>query len=165
MDSPVSAWRAGGERFVAFLALWSVLLPSMQPADVALGVLTAGAASWLSLVPLPAETGRVHLLRLLLLLPRFLWQSVRAGIDVARRAFDPRLPIHPGLIEYRTGFAVGPARDAFTIVTSLLPGSLPVAEAGDVIVYHCLDSRAPVARQLAIEERVLGRVLAGGSDG
>jgi multicomponent Na+:H+ antiporter subunit E len=34
------------------------------------------------------------------LVGRFLWQSVVAGVDIARRVFDPRLPLNTGFVVY-----------------------------------------------------------------
>ena len=39
----------------------------------------------------------LHFGALLKLVPHFVWESVVAGVDVARRVFDPRLPIRPGI--------------------------------------------------------------------
>ena len=56
---------------------------------------------------------------------RFLGQSVVAGVDVARRALDPRLPLPPGLCDLSVGLPPGPARNMFTTLMSLLPGTVP----------------------------------------
>ncbi|HEX3406853.1 MAG TPA: Na+/H+ antiporter subunit E, partial [Caulobacteraceae bacterium] len=81
------------------------------------------------------------------------------GVDVARRALDPRLPLRPGLVTYPIGFPPGAARNVFTILTSLLPGTVPAADEGDVLVYHCLDVEQPVLAQLAAEETTISRTF------
>jgi multicomponent Na+:H+ antiporter subunit E len=92
---------------------------------------------------------------------RFLRQSVVAGVDVARRALDPRLPLHPGFVVYPVGLPRGPARHVFTTLMSLLPGTVPTgADARSQLLVHCLDSEQPVAAQLAAEEAVFARVIA-----
>jgi multicomponent Na+:H+ antiporter subunit E len=92
---------------------------------------------------------------------RFLRQSVVAGIDVARRALDPRLPLHPGFVVYPVGLPRGPARNMFTTLMSLLPGTVPTGsdETGELLI-HCLDTEQPVAAQLTMEEEVFARVIA-----
>ena len=90
---------------------------------------------------------------------RFLYQSVVAGLDVARRALDPRLPLRPGFVTYPVGFPPGTARNAFTTLTSLLPGTVPAGEEGGAVLYHCLDVDQPVVSQLAAEEAALSRAL------
>ena len=76
-------------RFLGLASLWIVLIRSVQPADLAVGALSAAAATWVSLRLLPPDAGRVKLAALVARGPRFLWQSVLAGIDVARRALSP----------------------------------------------------------------------------
>jgi multicomponent Na+:H+ antiporter subunit E len=146
-------------RFAGFSALWVVLIRSAQPADLVVGALTAAVATWTSLRLLPPAAGRLKFAALAARLPRFLWQSVLAGIDVARRALHPRLPLATGFVTYRTGLPRGQARNTFATVTSLLPGTVPLADEETGIVYHCLDTAQPVADQLAADERAYGKAL------
>jgi multicomponent Na+:H+ antiporter subunit E len=146
-------------RFLGLFALWIVLIHSRQPADFAVGALTAVAATWVSLRLLPPDSGHVKFAALAARLPRFLWQSVLAGIDVARRALDPRMPLRTGFVAYRTGFPRGQARNAFATITSLLPGTVPAEDDASGIRYHCLDTAQPVAEQLATEEREYAKAL------
>ena len=90
---------------------------------------------------------------------RFAYQSVAAGVDVAWRALDPRLPLRPGFVRYPVRFPPGAARNAFTTLTSLLPGTVPAGAERGHIVYHCLDVEQPVVSQLAAEEAALARAL------
>jgi multicomponent Na+:H+ antiporter subunit E len=90
---------------------------------------------------------------------RFLSQSVIAGVDVATRALDPRLPLRPGFVDYPVGFPPGTTRNVFTTLTSLLPGTVPIEEESGELVYHCLDIEQPVVSQLAAEEAALRRAL------
>lgn len=150
---------AVGVRGALFFGFWLLLVPSAQPVDLTVGVLTAALATLASLRLLPPAAGRVRLASLLAYLPHFLWQSVAASIDVARRALDPRLPLNPGFVRYRTAFPPGAERDAFASITSLLPGSVAADEDAETILYHCLDTAQPLAAQLAAEERVLAKVF------
>ena len=105
---------------------WSTRAPSLR--NLVVGVLASAAAAWASVRLLPPASGRVRMGALLLLLPRFLWQSLVAGLDVARRAFAPRLDLQPGFVEYRTQLPPGSARSAFELIASLMPGSVPSDE-------------------------------------
>ena len=147
-------------RGVGFLALWIVLIGA-GPADLAAGVAAATGAAWASLRLVPPGAARVRPVALLALVPRFLWQSAVAGVDVARRALDPRLPLRPGFVRYRPGLEPGLARNAFASLTSLLPGTVPAHDDGQTLLYHCLDVDEPVASQLAAEELRLVRVFPG----
>ena len=96
---------------------------------------------------------------------RFLYQSVIAGADVARRALDPRLPLRTGFVVYPVGLPEGPARNAFASLMSLLPGTVPTGtdDSGGLLI-HCLDVGQPVAAQLAEEEALFVRAI-GWTDG
>jgi hypothetical protein len=88
--------------------------------------------------------------------------SLPSPADVARRALDPRLPLQPGLIAYPVRLARGAARNTFCTLSSLLPGTLPVAtDERDALVVHCLDTGEPIERQLGVEEALLTRVMGG----
>jgi multicomponent Na+:H+ antiporter subunit E len=159
---PRSLARTALVRGFWFMALWLVLMPSIKPADLAVGLLVTIAATALSLHLLPPSAGRVRFGALLGFVPHFLWQSVVAGLDVARRALSPSMPLNPGFTLCRVGFPRGVARNEFAAITSLLPGSLPAGEEEDAIVYHCLDVTQPVAAQIAEEERRLSAALISG---
>jgi multicomponent Na+:H+ antiporter subunit E len=157
--------RAALARGAGFLAVWVVLIGT-ELSDLAVGVFTAGAATWTSLALLPPGPRRVRLTAVLSLIPHFLWKSVVAGVDVARRALDPRcLRLRPGFVACRVGFAPGPARNAFAAMTSLLPGTVPCADEDGALVYHCLDVGQPVLEELAEEERRLAQVREAPRDG
>jgi multicomponent Na+:H+ antiporter subunit E len=142
--------------------LWLVLLPSAKPADLAFGLLAATAATSVSLRLLPITAGRVRFGALFAFVPHFLWQSVVAGLDVARRAMSPHLPLQPGFMLCPVGFPPGVARNEFASITSLLPGTVPAGEEETAIVYHCLDIKQPVAEQVAAEERrLVGALISG----
>jgi multicomponent Na+:H+ antiporter subunit E len=97
---------------------------------------------------------------------RFVWQSVVAGVDVVRRALDPRLPLRPGFVVYPIRLRPYLARNAFLTLSSLLPGTLPVGsdESGAVLI-HCLDILQPVIAQITAEELLLTRALGGENNG
>ncbi|MFA9439320.1 Na+/H+ antiporter subunit E [Uliginosibacterium sp. sgz301328] len=148
------------------MTFWIILLPSGEIADLGCGLVATLIATQLSLHLLPPSAGRLRLGALLLFAPHFLAQSVLAGIDVALRAFHPRLPLKPGMVVCRVGFPPGIARNEFAIITALLPGSIPVGETRDALIFHCLDVTQPIAAQIADEERRLtGALIVGGHDG
>ena len=157
------AGRALAVRALLYFALWVIVDQSAKPANLVVGLIATAAATWASLKLLPPASGRVRLGLLLLLLPRFLWQSLVAGTDVARCAFSPRLRLQPGFVDYPVGLPRGSARNAFELIASLMPGSLPSGETKSTIQFHCLDTRQPVLEQLAAEERVYARALQPGS--
>ncbi len=154
MNAPAVLLRGGG-----FLALWLVLA-GVNPGDLPAAAVAVIAATRVSLSLSPPAGPMMSLPDLLLLILRFPGQSLLAGIDVAMRVFDPRLPLNVDMIAYAPRLPEGPARDAFTAYASLMPGTVPVtANAGGDILIHCLDVTQPVAQQMAQEEDRFIRML------
>lgn len=154
-----SFWRAAGVRGAMFLALWLVLSLG-NPADLPAGIVTAIAAAWTSLYLLPPSATRLSPLALTAFALRFFRQSILAGVDVAWRALDPRLPLRTGFVTYPSRLAPGPARTAFCTLESLLPGTLPVgSDRSGALLVHCLDTDQPVVAQLTEDEALFQRTL------
>ena len=152
-------WSSGAvSRALWFIALW-LIIAGADPADLLVGAVAAAAATWTSLLLLPAGGSRASPVAMARLAPRFLFESVIAGADVARRALDPRLPLRPGFVAYPVRFPPGTTRNVFSTLTSLLPGTVPIGEEGGALVYHCLDVDQPVVAQLSAEEAALSRAL------
>jgi multicomponent Na+:H+ antiporter subunit E len=149
-------------RWAAYMLFWIVLAGTSMK-DMAAGAATAAIASWLSLRLLPPGGLSLNPVTFAGLFVRFLWQSVVAGLSVARMALSPVLPLRPGTIRYETALPEGTRRQAFTTYASLLPGTLPLGPEGEGgIAVHCLDERQPVAAQLAEEEDRLRAAFAKG---
>jgi multicomponent Na+:H+ antiporter subunit E len=149
-------------RFAMFAFLW-VVLAGVAPLDLLVGAFATVGAAWVSLRLLPPSGRRFHWLAILWLAVRFLWSSVVAGVDVAWRAFHPRMPLRPGFVRYQCGIPAGTARDFYLCMASLVPGSVPAGFEDGHVVVHCLDMALPVAKDMADNEGRLRRVL--GEDG
>jgi multicomponent Na+:H+ antiporter subunit E len=157
-----SLLRSAFVRAVGFLVFWLVLA-GINPGDLPAAAVAVAAATFVSLHLLPP--GRRHLspLGVTRLALRFPFQAVIAGVDVARRALDPRLPLRPGFVTYSPRLPPGNARDAFCALASLMPGTLPAdTDADGTLLVHCLDIGQPAAAQLAVEEACFMRALADG---
>jgi multicomponent Na+:H+ antiporter subunit E len=149
-------------RAAIFFVFW-LILSGTKPIDLAVGALTAITATWVSLRLLPAGRWSLSVVALARLVLRFPLQSVTAGVDVAWRAFHRRPRLRPGFVVYRSRLPSGAARNAFTTLTSLLPGTLPCGsdDRGGLVI-HCLDVDQPVIEQLGAEEALLLQILGGG---
>lgn len=163
--------RSALARGLALYGFWLLLADPRLPvtpellADLAVGIPAAAGATWASLRLLPPTAGRMRYGALIRLVWRLLSQSILSGVAVARCVFSPRLSLQPGYLIYPTRLPLGPGRAVFGALTSLMPGTLPVGtDTAGRLVYHCLDVTQPVAESLAIDERLLLRVL-GEDDG
>jgi multicomponent Na+:H+ antiporter subunit E len=139
-------------RAAGYFGFW-LIIAGVQPIDMVVGAMAAVLAAHVSLRLLPMGHWRFRPVALTSLILRFLRQCIVAGVNVAWRALDPRMPLRPGFIGYRPSLPPGPNRNAFCTMASLLPGTLPCGadDSGDLVI-HCLDVDQPVAEQYAAEE-------------
>lgn len=158
--SDVSAPRRAGAfalRGILLGACWWAIVEG-DTASLGVGALavTVTAAFSLSMHP-PAAFSFVGFLRFV---PVFLWRSLAGGVDVARRALAPRMPIQPSLVEYRTELPDGLPRVVLANVVSLLPGTLSADIRGDVLCLHVLSAGAGEEASLRRLERSVARIFA-----
>ena len=158
-SGPHRPMRVAAGRAALVLAFW-LMSAGYEPADLPVGLFAAAAATWASLRLLPPTAVRLRMLSLVTFSLHFFRQSVVSGIDVARIAYDPRLPLRAGFVVYRCRLQSAGERSAFCALSSLLPGTLPTGanEDGDLLI-HCLDITQPVATNLAAEEILFTEVL------
>jgi multicomponent Na+:H+ antiporter subunit E len=134
-------------------SLW-LLLTRAAPGDLALG------AAWVSVRLLPPGARRWKIGALTTFAAHVVTQSIVAGFDVAKRALAPSLPLRPGYVSHPLRLPIGPARDAFSALTSLAPGTVPCgADARGALLVHALDVGLPVGEQIADDEARLARAL------
>lgn len=140
-------------RLLLFGSAWLLLTEgslSGWPLGAAVVILAARA----SLALQPAGTWSWRPWALLRFAPFFIAQSAAGGFDVARRAFDPRLPLNPGPVEFPTRLPPGPARQFLVAAVGLLPGTLTAHVESDRLIIHVLDRTSPYVRTLrALEAR------------
>ncbi|VAX07822.1 hypothetical protein MNBD_GAMMA26-1761 [hydrothermal vent metagenome] len=96
---------------------------------------------------------------LLRFIPFFLIRSLLGGVDVAWRAFHPRLPIDPLLIHYRLTLPVGLPQVVMINSVSLLPGTLSVAIDQQVLQLHVLSGGRDYLDGLQQLEQRVGRIF------
>lgn len=152
--------RAAGvaRRMLLLAALWLVLAGPGREA-LWVGAAVAPAACWLSFRLSPS--GRpLRVGRLMALAPGFLWRSLLGGVDVAWRAFHPRLPIDPGWVEIAVALPEG-GKAALGGELSLMPGTLVAGSDGERLHVHVLDRGQDVRRAVRLEEARLGRAIGG----
>jgi multicomponent Na+:H+ antiporter subunit E len=148
-------------RATGFFGFWLVLTGA-DAGDLAAGLVATVAATWASLRLMPAQQWDLRPIKLAEFVLHFLRQSIVAGIDVALRALDPRLPLRPGFVVYPARLPPGTKLDTFCAIMSLLPGTLPCGPAeGNGLTIHCLDVTQPVVEQLAAEEALFMQALGG----
>lgn len=109
---------------------------------------------------------RIVWIRLLWFVPFFLVQSIIGATDVGWRAFHPRLPIAPDLVQYPLRLSSELSQVFMANVVSLMPGTLSAELDGRLLTVHVLVSRPGIFSKLEkLEQRiahVYGEQLRGG---
>jgi multicomponent Na+:H+ antiporter subunit E len=144
-----------GWRALLLAALWLVLVEG-HPGHLSVAVATiVGAAAVATYLDLGAGW-RLRPLAVLRFVPFFLRVSIAGGVDVARRAFHPGLPLDPGMLRYRLRLAADtPAATFFVGVVSLLPGTLCAEIDGAEAIIHVVDlEQDNRARLGTLEDRI-----------
>jgi multicomponent Na+:H+ antiporter subunit E len=150
---------------LALLGLLWLALTGWDAEALVLGLVTVPVAAGLSLSLLPPGERRVSSVVLARLAPGFLWRSVLGGVDVARRALDPRLPLAPGWVVVPSRLPAGPARVVVGGEFSLLPGTLVAGSRDGALLVHALDMEQDVAGDIARAEAALAKALLSGEAG
>ena len=129
------------------LSSWIIGIPAVLLATLALQRLR------------PASAGSLSIIGLALFLPFFVAQSLRGGLDVARRTLAPRMRVQPGLAVFRSRLHHDPARVFFFNCVSLLPGTLAADVNGNELTIHVLDRSFDVDHELSRLELAVARIF------
>ncbi len=144
-------------RIVLFAILWWVITETATDSWF-IGVPVIVLATFASVLLLPSIP--LSLSGILRFIPFFLWRSLCGGIDVARRALHPRLPISPEIVAYRWRLPPGLPRVFMANVVSLLPGTLSAELDAEYLHVHVLDQMAGFASELNMVEKHVAQVFA-----
>jgi multicomponent Na+:H+ antiporter subunit E len=139
---------------LAFASLWWLLAGGALGSWL-VGIPAVLAASWAAHRLAVGERRTISVSGVLRFLPLFLWESLRGGIDVARRTLSPRLRIQPGFALYRMGLQQDDARVFFANCVCLLPGTLAADLQRDRLRVHMLDAGLNPQTELQHLERAV----------
>jgi multicomponent Na+:H+ antiporter subunit E len=103
------------------------------------------------------RTSRWNLKGVIVFAGFFVFESLRAGVDVAWRALT--LNIAPQIIEYESSLTDEKALTLFCATVSLLPGTLTTEIRERTLMIHTLDSRQPVREELRRLEWYINAML------
>lgn len=94
----------------------------------------------------------------------FLWECIKANVDVAYRVLHPDLPIRPGIVRIRTALQSPLGRTFLANSVTMTPGTLSVDLIEDRLYVHWIqvrsrDPQAAAERIAGRFERLLARVF------
>jgi len=99
-------------------------------------------------------------------LPVFLWEMIKANIDVAYRVLHPNLPINPGIVKVKTTLKSDTALTFLANSITLTPGTMTVDIDKDkgVLYIHWINVKATdveAATKIIVErfEKILSKIF------
>jgi multicomponent Na+:H+ antiporter subunit E len=140
---------AGGYAFrrklllsIVLFAFWVILTATLALYDLVLGAICSAFVAAITVALLgraldPRITPRV-LLRLPVFMVRLVWEIIKANYDVAKIIINPKLPIDPRIVQYRTYLPDDLPRTVFSDSITLTPGTVTVELEDDLLSVHCL---------------------------
>ncbi|MGB5539292.1 MAG: Na+/H+ antiporter subunit E [Gammaproteobacteria bacterium] len=123
------------------------------------GLPAVALASWATIRMADNELPGLSLAGLVVFIALFLRESVRGGLDVARRTLGPELRIEPGFRRYRLHLRHPAARVLLMNCIGLLPGTLAADLDGDQAELHLLDTGENPDLQLLRLEQAIARLF------
>jgi len=156
--------------FFLGLLVWLGLCWPVDLQHILVGVLVAGFVSFMTgdlFVKRPYVFKHAsRYLWFIYYLPMFIWECVKANIDVAYRVIHPNRPIKPGIVKVKTSLKSDTALTFLANSITLTPGTLSVDidEQGGFLYVHWIDVRdkdIEKASQLIVQrfERILRKIF------
>lgn len=152
--------------FIVCYSVW-ILLAGVSGPELVLGAVVSAVLSallWKLLnLELTWKTPFVLALFIVVYVPVFLFELVKANIDVLFRVLNPRLPINPGFVKIKTGLKTDFGKLLLANSITLTPGTISVDADDESIYVHWIDVKGKdhdeYAKRISGKfEKILGRM-------
>ncbi|MCD6450198.1 MAG: Na+/H+ antiporter subunit E [Thermotogaceae bacterium] len=149
--------------FIASLVLW-LFLTGFSYQELVVGILVSIAVASVFRNYHRIKFDRKLLVRLfkfiVIYLPVFIVEMVKANIDVAARVLNPKLPLNPGFVKVKTDLESEVSRLFLANSITLTPGTLTLDGKDDHLYIHWIDVKTMDKKEEAISAR-FERILKG----
>lgn len=128
---------------LVFLLVWIMWTGTLRLDELLTGVFLSMVVSAFTFKFFPGAG--LHLITpkrigyLLVYIPVFLWEMVKANIDVARRVLMPSLPIRPGIVKVKTNLKTEIGKLLLSNSITLTPGTFTVDVKGNHLYIHWIE--------------------------
>ncbi len=126
-----------------FFLFWLAYTSSFEQAELLTGLSVSLLLSFFTYQSFSREKVQNNIISRLFAfikyIPVFLWEMLKANLDVAKRVIDPSLPINPGIIEIKTDLKSERAKLFLANSITLTPGTLTVDIIEDRLYIHWID--------------------------
>jgi len=155
---PRARWARALWSLLPLAALWWIIAGGV-PGSWGIGVPAVLAGAWAVARLGTGAKVRLSMAGWLRFLPFFLWESLRGGVDVARRTLGRRVRVNPGFLRYQTRLVDPAARVFLTNCVSLVPGTLAAELEGAWLTVHALSTETDSEAELRRLERAVARLF------
>ena len=131
--------------FILAFLIWSFLTWPLDFQHLLIGILVSGFVSFMTgdmFVKRPHVFKHVsRYLWFLYYIPLFIWECIKANIDVAYRVAHPDLPINPGIVKVKTTLKSDTGLTFLANSITLTPGtmSVDIDEENGFLYIHWID--------------------------
>jgi len=129
-----------------FFGIWVAFTTSLNPQELLVGfVLSAISAFFYAPHFNTAGLNNFSPKRIFFLLRYlvvFFWEMIKANLDVAYRVLHPKMPINPGIVEFRTRLQSPVGKLALANSITLTPGTLTLDILDDRFFIHWIDVKS-----------------------
>ncbi len=126
--------------FLVGWALWLLLTWTFDPQELVAGAVVSALVALPTHARFTAKGLRwlhpMRLLCLVLYIPIFLWEMIKANLDVAYRVLHPKRPIRPGIVRTKTRLASNLGKVTVANSITLTPGTITLEVDGDDLYIH-----------------------------
>lgn len=129
--------------FLVSFFTWLILSWSVDPAEVAIGLLVSFVVSVVF-----RRYYRIHfnpksflggLKFIFVYVPIFIWEMIKANLDVGSRVLSPNLGLKPGFVRIKTALGSEVAKLALANSITLTPGTITLDILGDELLVHWIE--------------------------
>jgi len=129
--------------FIILMGFWLLITWSLHYQSILLGLVSSLIVVWFcrDILIFEDERPRVaikNLFKLLVYIANLVIEIVKANIHVATIVLNPRMPISPTLVEFKTNVKSDLGKVILANSITLTPGTLTIDLERDVYLIHCL---------------------------
>lgn len=154
--------------FIVTFFTWLILTNSFEASEVIIGLVVSIVVSSIFTKYYSIKfdwkfPGRL-LTFIFIYLPVFIWEMIKANLDVALRVLNPSLPLKPGFVKVKTVLEGENSKLTLANSITLTPGTLTLDVKGEELYIHWVDVKATSEEEkrkhiAAKFERILKRVF------
>ena len=141
---------------IGLFGLWVLLSGKLDAFHLSVGFLGAALIAWINTEPRHLDEPPLPHVRLALYWPWLFWEIVKSNLNITKIILDPKLPINPRLIQYRTDLGSNPAVVLLGNSITLTPGTVTIEVSSSELEIHALDDGS----SSGLESRTMERKIA-----